>query len=266
MMDEQTLLTELHAAVTDTLTRTEGVLALRADHGGAAPHLFKPGDDLADLVIAPRYPMAMILDTLGDAWPEARLGVVVRGCDERALIELAKRNQVNLDNVEIVGFPCSVEQAVECRCAKPYPDALAVGEATEGVASDPRLAELENMSYEERFAYWSAQYEKCLKCYGCRNFCPVCYCPTCALESELWVEPGVLAPPFPSYHMIKAMHMVGRCIACRECENVCPADIPLTTIYAALHRDTEEMFGYVAGRSVDEKPPLLLSLSGTMED
>ena len=117
MMDEQTLLTELRAAVTDTLSRTEGVLALRADHGGAAPHLFKPGDDLADLVIAPRYPMAMILDTLGDAWPEARLGVVLRGCDERALIELAKRNQVNLENIEIVGFACSAEQTTECRCA-----------------------------------------------------------------------------------------------------------------------------------------------------
>jgi len=265
-MDEQTLLENLRQAVADTLTRTEGVLALRADHGGAAPHFFKPGDDLSDLVTAPRYPMATILDTLGDAWPEARLGVVARGCDERALVELAKRNQVNLDNVEIIGFACTAGQAIECRCTQPYPDALVAGEATEGVAEDSRLAELEAMSFAKRFAFWSSQYEKCLKCYGCRNFCPVCYCPTCALESELWVETGVLAPPFPSYHMIKAMHMVGRCVACRECENACPADIPLTTIFSALYRDTAEKFGYVAGRSVDEKPPLLLSLSGTMEN
>ena len=265
-MDEQTLLENLRQAVADTLTRTEGVLALRADHGGAAPHFFKPGDDLSDLVTAPRYPMAMILDTLGDAWPEARLGVVARGCDERALVELAKRNQVTLNNVEIIGFACTAGQATECRCTQPYPNALVAGKATEGVAEDPRLAELEAMSFAERFAFWSSQYEKCLKCYGCRNFCPVCYCPTCALESELWVETGVLAPPFPSYHMIKAMHMVGRCVACRECENACPADIPLTTIFSALYRDTAEKFGYIAGRSVDEKPPLLLSLSGTMEN
>ena len=265
-MEKQTLLAELCTAVADVLTRADGVLALRADHGGAIPHLFKPGDDLSDLVTELRYPMAMILDTLGDAWPEARLGVVARGCDERALVELAKRNQVNLDQVEIIGFACSAEQVSECRCAKPYPDALSVGETVEGVTEDPRLAELNGMSYAERFAFWSAQYEKCLKCYGCRNFCPVCYCPICALESELWVETGLLAPPFPSYHLVKAMHMVGRCIACRECENICPADIHLTTVYAALHRDTAETFGYVAGRSVDERPPLLLSLSGTMED
>lgn len=265
-MDEQILLAELCTAVAEALTRTDGVLALQADHGGAAPHLFKPGDDLSALAVVPRYPMAMILDTLGDAWPEARLGVVARGCDERALIELAKRNQVNLDVVEIIGFACSAEQATECRCAKPHPETLVVGQATEGMTEDPRIAEIEAMSYVERFAFWRAQYEKCLKCYGCRNFCPVCYCPVCALESDLWVEPGVLAPPFPSYHMIKAMHMVGRCIACRECENTCPADIPLTTIYAALNRDTAEMFDYVAGRNVDEKPPLLLSLSGPMED
>jgi formate dehydrogenase subunit beta len=265
-MDEQRLMGQLRAAVADALNRVDGVLALRADHGGAAPHLFKSGDDLSDLAIAPRYPMAMIVDTLGDAWPEARLGVVARGCDERALIELAKRHQVNLDNVTVIGLACSAEQAIECRCAKPYPDVSVVGQAVEGIAQDPRIAELEAMSYRQRFAFWSAQYEKCLKCYGCRNICPVCYCPTCALESDLWVETGVLAPPFPSYHTIKAMHMVGRCIACRECEDACPADIPLTTIYAALHRDTAETFGYVAGHSVDEKPPLLLSLSGTMED
>jgi formate dehydrogenase subunit beta len=265
-MDEQILLENLREAIANTLTRTDGVLALRADHGGAAPHLFKPGDDLSDLAAAPRYPVAMILDALGDAWPEARLGVVARGCDERALIELAKRNQVNLDHVEVIGLACSAEQATECRCVQPYPDALVVGETVDGVTEDPRLAELDGMSYEERFAFWSAQYEKCLKCYGCRNFCPVCYCPVCALESDLWVEIGVMAPPFPSYHLIKAMHMVGRCVACRECESACPADIPLTTIFAALHRDTAEKFGYVAGRSVDEKPPLLLSLSGAMED
>ena len=265
-MEKQTLLAELCTAVADVLTRADGVLALRADHGGAVPHLFKPGDDLSDLVTEPRYPMAMILDTLSDAWPEAKLGLVARGCDERALIELAKRNQINQERVEVIGLACSAEQASECRCAKPYPDVLSVGETVEGVTEDPRLAELNRMSYAERFAFWSAQYEKCLKCYGCRNFCPVCYCPICALESELWVETGLLAPPFPSYHLVKAMHMVGRCIACRECENICPADIPLTTVYAALHRDTAETFGYVAGRSVAEKPPLLLSLSGTMED
>ena len=39
-MDEQTLLAELCTTVADTLTRANGVLALRADHGGAAPHLF----------------------------------------------------------------------------------------------------------------------------------------------------------------------------------------------------------------------------------
>jgi len=265
-MDEQTLLAELRPAVAGALTRTDGVLALRADHGGAAPHLFKPGDDLSDLAVTPRYPMALILDTLGDAWPEARLGVVARGCDERALIELAKRHQVTLDRVEVLGFACPAEQASECRCAAPYPEAIVAGQAVEGVAEDPRIAELEAMSPAERFAFWSAQYEKCLKCYGCRNFCPVCYCPTCALESDLWVESGLLAPPFPSYHLIKAMHMVGRCVACRECETACPAGIPLTTIFSTLNRDTAERFGYVAGRDVDEKPPLLLSLSGTMED
>jgi formate dehydrogenase subunit beta len=56
------------------------------------------------------------------------------------------------------------------------------------------------------------------------------------------------------------MHMVARCVACRQCELVCPADIPLTVLYRLLNRDAAELFGYVPGRSVEEKPPLVLPL------
>ena len=34
----------------------DGVLALRADGPASAPHLFRPGDDLGDLVLWPNTP------------------------------------------------------------------------------------------------------------------------------------------------------------------------------------------------------------------
>ena len=245
--------------VADKLAELDGILALRADHGGAVPHLYRPGDDLSDLVLEPRYPMALTLNLLLAHYPESRLGVVVRGCDERALVEMVKRNQVNLERVFLIGVACSKEQATSCRCATPYPPQVMAGEAVEGVEDD-RLEAYESMSVEQRREFWTRQFAKCLKCYGCRNICPECFCRVCALEHGLWVELGQLAPPFPSFHLIRAMHMVARCVGCRQCELSCPAGIPLTALYSLLNRDAEELFGYRAGRNVNEKPPLVLPL------
>jgi len=74
------------------------------------------------------------------------------------------------------------------------------------------------------------------------------------------VEPGVLAPPFPTFHLIRAMHMATRCVACRQCELVCPAHIPLTVLYDLIRRDVETLLGYVPGADIAAAPPLSLTL------
>lgn len=52
--------------------------------------------------------------------PDAKLMVLVRGCDERALIEMAKRNQVQMDKLTLVGIPCAADE-MDCFCEKPAP-------------------------------------------------------------------------------------------------------------------------------------------------
>lgn len=255
----QTRLDAVREAVANLLAggQVDGVLALRADGPASAPHLFRPGDSLDDLVLWPKYNLPKTLDLLLETHPEARLGMVTRGCEERGLIELAKRNQVDLDRVEMILLACTAEERDECRCAWPYPSRVDVGEKVEGIA-DEILAEHEKLGLEERTAFWQKQFARCIKCYACRTACPQCFCEVCVLEDDLYVETGTLAPPFPSYHLIRAYHTVSKCVGCMECEWACPADIPLTVLYTLLRRDAEEMFEYVPGRSVDDPPPLVV--------
>jgi len=260
------MIKDIRAHVAEKLKELDGVVALRRTTEGTAPYLFQEGDDLSQLVLEPRYPLASVISLLQKRYPEARFGIVARGCDTRALVEMAKREQVDADRLYLLGVACTAEEAEECHCAEPAPDvsmwpeAEVIGTPVPGAPPNPIVAEYENMSLEERQAFWQQQFLKCIKCYGCRDICPECFCESCALEDPLWVERGTLAPAFPMFHLIRAMHMASRCIACRQCELVCPAHIPLTVLYDLIRRDVGDLLGYVPGADIAASPPLSLTL------
>jgi formate dehydrogenase subunit beta len=252
------MLAELRSVVAGELESLDGIVALRRDGQNVAPYLYRRGDALDGLALSPYFPLAQTVDLILDAHPEAHLGVVAFGCDERALRELANWNQVDLERVRILGVPCTSERAAECRCREPYPATIVVGEKASGVEDRVLQDFLTTHTREERLAYWRQQFAKCMKCYGCRDVCPLCFCSTCALEQDHWVARGRLEPPFPTFHLIKAMHTAGagKCTQCGECERTCPAHIPLTLLYALLRRDVKELFNYEAGMNVTGKPPV----------
>ncbi len=260
------MIDQVRSHVAEKLEELDGVVALRRTSAGTAPSLFKKGDDVSQLELTPRYGLASIVSTLQKHDPEARLGVVARGCDVRALVEMAKRELVDPDRLFILGVACTAEEAEECHCADPaphtegWPESEVVGEPVAAGSPDPLVAEYDGMSLDERRDFWEKQFAKCFKCYGCRNICPECFCESCALEDPLWVERGVLGPPFPVFHLIRAMHMAGRCVACRQCELTCPAHIPLTVLYDLMRRDVEDLLGYVPGQDIEALPPLSLNL------
>ena len=266
MVGPDSLTKELHDHVAEKLEDLDGVLALRRTDVGTAPYLFQKGDDLSELVLQPRYPLGKIVSRLQKRYPDAPIGVVVRGCDTRALVEMAKREQIDPDNLYVIGIACTADEAEACHCADPAPDlgqwpqGRLIGVPTEGASAHPLVRQYRDMSLEERRRFWGEQFRKCIKCYGCRDICPVCFCESCALEDPLWVEPGELAPPFPMFHLIKAMHMAGRCVACRQCELACPAHIPLTVLYDLIVEDVGDWLGYQPGRTMDMAPPLSLTL------
>ncbi len=256
----------LRIRIAERLKELDGVIALRRTSVGTAPYLFREGDDLSELVLEPRYPLATTVSLLQKRFPQARFGIVARGCDGRALVEMAKRQQIDPDRLYLLGVACTAEEAEECHCADPAPDtsqwpqAEKFGTPVEGAGPNPIVAEYDQMSLEERRSFWQHQFLKCIKCYGCRNICPECFCEVCTLEDPNWVEPGVLAPPFPTFHLIRAMHMASRCVACRQCELTCPAHIPLTVLYDLIRQDIGTLLGYVPGADIEAAPPLSLTL------
>lgn len=263
-MDER--LAGLLQNIQKILPEVEGVIALKANKAGRiAPHLYTreaPGE-LDTLAIWPKYPTPDVLRLIQKEHPQARLGMVVRGCEERGVVEMLKHAQVELDSVTLIGLQCTQEEAEFCRCSKPYTvhAKVTTGERIEGVP-DPVTEGFVAKSREERLAFWKEQLLRCIKCYGCRNVCPQCFCNVCALEDEKWVGTGWLPMPMPPmYHLVRTMHMTAKCVACRECEEVCPADIPMAIQYRLIAGDVKEMFGYETGASMDEKPPQLLVLA-----
>jgi len=250
----------IRETVAERLAELDGVVALRRSREGVAPHVFGQGDDLSELQIVPRYPLTAVVSRLQKSHPAIRLGIVARGCDERALVEMAKRNQLDPDRVFILGLACTAEEAEACHCAAPFPKHMVVGRPERPGSLNPVVANYANTPLAERNAFWQRQFAKCIKCYGCRNICPECFCEDCALEDPAWVEPGLLAPPFPVFHLIRAMHMASRCVACRQCDLTCPAHIPLTVLYDLMRRDMEARLGYIPGEDITAPPPLSVTL------
>ena len=239
----------------------KGVVALAHANGHVAPCLYQKGNNLDKLCLGDtesagdaRYPLNKVLVTLARQYPDDVFGILVRGCDERGLFGLYRLNQLNPDKVVPIGIACPQDLALKCQCRKPWPDDLIAGDKVDGIEQQG-VRDVEGQDLSVRFSFWQDQFLKCVKCYGCRDICPMCFCRECSLECEDLVSKGDLPVDIPVFHLVRAMHMADRCIDCGLCDETCPADIPLRLLYKKTAEIMDTEFGFTSGLDKNEVSP-----------
>ena len=242
--------------------------------------------------------------------PDLRpIGIVVKPCDSKTIVELIKENIVQRERVKVVGVINSdtvnpkklakvaqkipldkrstiklthndrkftltyeggklevseqellADKCTTCVMHKPVIHDVMLGEDIYGTPEPdgfPDLEELNGMSLDERWEFWTTAFDRCVRCYACRDACPLCYCEECVFDREKpykWNEKTVALPENSFYHIIRAMHLAGRCIDCGECERVCPMEIPIRKLNRFLIKTAKERFKIRAGMNAEDKP------------
>ncbi len=219
---------------------------------------------------------------LDDRYGEGKIALFVKGCDSRGVQRLIQDKQFPRERVYLIGIPCpglkdpavaaktavdgQVPVAAKCQaCTHRNPvvyDVLLGKPVPELEKTADRFAdvqELEAMPVEERYAFWAAHYDRCIRCFACRNVCPACNCRECCFDQPVvgWLQKSVDRSQNQYYGLVRAFHVAGRCIECGECERVCPMDVPIMKLNRKVIKDINELFGpYEAGLDVEQLPPL----------
>jgi ferredoxin len=104
---------------------------------------------------------------------------------------------------------------------------------------------LEKMTREERWNFWLEETSNCIKCYACRASCPMCYCPRCTVECNQpqWISVPAHGLGNLEWHVMRAMHLAGRCVNCGECFRACPVKIPVNLLTQRIILDIANNFG-----------------------
>jgi len=313
--------------------------------------LVKKPEGLKD--INPLAPVAMInaariVSNLTVTDPGEKIGVVLRSCETRALVELVKLQQATLDNLVIIGMDCmGTFEPLDYRRLvaggnwelEQWLSAAAGGETSTGdkkirpactmcahitaehaqlnigwvginpaeqliiEAADDQLAEqLGSLALketgetagradtigrirEDREAVKEKKFEEfaartntlsgmvdelagCLRCYNCRQACPICFCQECVFSSPIfkhdpddylkWAEKkSVIEMPTDTllFHITRVNHMGLSCVGCGQCESACPSKLPLTLLFGTAGKKVQDIFSYIPGRDLEEPLP-----------
>jgi len=131
-------------------------------------------------------------------------------------------------------------------------------EEREGREPETLVQRVALMDEESRMDFWQRELKKCIKCFGCRDVCPVWVHDETELEDPEWISLGEIPPAVPLFHIIRAYRIADSCVNCGMCEETCPMNIPLRTIQELIWRQPpESIFEYIPGLDPGTKEKLI---------
>lgn len=262
--------------------------------------------------------------------PRGRILAVMRPCEARASIEIAKLQQLDLSNVVLMTMDCpgvvplSVYRSNPDTAPDPgNPDTLrplcgqctgftAAGDlcmvrtgsdialaaltesgdslsTTMGMQAGRELSEWlewkENLLAERKLREEASRlaireevkglsgltrfFSGCVSCRSCRTVCPICYCRLCFIDMKDRRSPASdhlersrtagaarLVSDTLLFHIGRMAHMSLSCVSCGMCQDACPADIPVGTLFSMVSRETSSLFDYSPGKDPEEPLPM----------
>jgi formate dehydrogenase (coenzyme F420) beta subunit len=120
------------------------------------------------------------------------------------------------------------------------------------------VKKIEDMESEDKWGFFTRMISSCIRCYACRNACPLCYCTTCFVDESQpqWVGKSIDPTDTMTFHILRAYHCAGRCTDCGACERACPMGINVRQFTKKLNKDVLTLFAWEAGLSEDQRPPM----------
>ncbi len=118
----------------------------------------------------------------------------------------------------------------------------------------------EKKSLAEISEFWDKEFSRCIRCYACRNICPLEVCRDkciAQLDSPQWQTQKINKSEGKFFQLIRVFHLAGRCTECGECERVCPVNIPVVKLMKKVNKDILKLFDYRPGYDFGLKPPFL---------
>ena len=166
----------------------------------------------------------------------------------RSIMTLLSEKQITPEEFVVLGISAENE-LLDIASAEELKDYIVKCELGAPEKFKTLISEIQKLTPQERFEYWTKELSKCIKCYACRQACPMCFCVRCAVEvnQPQWIPVQANAHGNMEWHILRAMHLAGRCVSCGECGRVCPVEIPCHLLTMFLAEYMYEHFDVYAG-------------------
>ncbi len=211
--------------------------------------------------------------------------IVAKGCDIRNIAVLISEGQVKREDVFIIGMVCNgvvyrqelwegdlkpeimPAKCHNCDVRNPHITDFVIGgkssfvppEVPTGMVFD-KIKSIDAADASGKWSFWINEFSRCIKCYACRQVCSLCYCERCITEKNMpqWIETSAHPRGNLSWNLTRAMHLVGRCTFCGECERACPVNIPLNLVNQKMILVVKDAFDYKSGYDEKVHPPMIV--------